>query len=266
MEATVSSAQNVGRERSSTEMLALLRGHPIFGGLERAQLERLVSYARTRKVPSGTTIFVKGDPGNSLFAICAGTVKVAVTAPDGREAMLSLLHSGEIFGEMALLDGRPRAADVATTADCDLMVIERRDFLTFVHSEPNIALKFVELLCERLRAANEQFEEVIFLSLPVRLARTLLRLSQADGATPDQFRMQITQREISHMLGSTRESVNKQLRAWSETRMIALERGGILVLDRDKLVAVAGGASDDRRLRPAKKAPARKPYTASKAV
>jgi CRP/FNR family cyclic AMP-dependent transcriptional regulator len=239
-------------------MLALLRGHPIFGGLERAQLERLVSYARTRRVPNGTTIFVKGDPGNSLFAICAGTVKVTVTAPDGREAMLSLLYSGEFFGEIALLDGRPRAADVVATTDCELMVIERRDFLAFVHSEPNIALKFVELLCNRLRAANEHFEEVIFLSLPARLARILLQLSEPDGAAPDQNKLKITQREISHLLGSTRESVNKQLGAWAETKMIALERGGILVLARDKLAVAAGGASDDRRQGAAKRSRARK--------
>src|SRR5438094_10616901 len=88
MAATVSSPHDVGRELAAATMLALLRGHPIFGGLERSQLERLVSYAKTRRVPNGTTLFVKGDPGTALFAICAGNVKVTVIAPDGREAML----------------------------------------------------------------------------------------------------------------------------------------------------------------------------------
>jgi CRP/FNR family cyclic AMP-dependent transcriptional regulator len=256
MTTVVPSIQGVGRERPSSQMLALLRAHPIFGGLEHAHLERLVSYARTRKVPAGTTIFVKGDPGNCLFAVCAGTVKVSVAAPDGREAMLSLLHPGEIFGEMALLDGRPRAADVVATSDCELMAIERRDFLAFVHSDPNIALKFVELLCERLRAANENFEEVIFLSLPARLARTLLKLAEPyDGDTQS---VKITQREISHMLGSTRESVNKQLRAWAEAGMITLERGGIFILSHDGLVAAATGTPDGEHRAVAKKPPAKK--------
>lgn len=256
MTTIVPSIPSVGRERPPSQMLALLRAHPIFGGLEHAQLDRLVSYARTRKVPAGTTIFVKGDPGNSLFAVCAGTVKVSVAAPDGREAMLSLLHPGEIFGEMALLDGRPRAADVVATSDCELMAIERRDFLAFVNSDPNIAMKFVELLCERLRAANEHFEEVIFLSLPARLARTLLKLAEPyDGDTQS---VKITQREISHMLGSTRESVNKQLRAWAESGMIALERGGILILAHDKLVAAAAGSTEDRSRLSAKKVPAKR--------
>jgi CRP/FNR family transcriptional regulator, cyclic AMP receptor protein len=256
MTVIVPSTSGAARERLPSQMLALLRAHPIFGGLDHAQLDRLVSYARTRKVPAGTTIFVKGDPGNSLFAVCAGAVKVSVAAPDGREAMLSLLHAGEIFGEMALLDGRPRAADVVATSDCELMAIERRDFLAFVHSDSNIAMKFVELLCDRLRAANEHFEEVIFLSLPARLARILLQLAEPyDGDTQS---VKITQREISHMLGSTRESVNKQLRAWAAAGTIALERGGILILERAKLIAASEGAREERRRPVPKKLPLKK--------
>jgi CRP/FNR family transcriptional regulator, cyclic AMP receptor protein len=245
MATNVSSSHDSGRERAAGSLLSLLRGHPVFGALERGQLDRLVSYAKTRRVPNGTTIFVKGDPGTALFAICVGTVKVSVTSVDGREAMLSLLQSGEIFGEMALLDGRPRAADVVATSDCELMVIERRDFLAFVNSDPAIAMKFVELLCDRLRRANEHFEEVIFLSLPERLARILLQLSEPVGTAPARKMVKITQREISQMLGSTRESVNKQLGAWAAAKMIALERGGILVLARDKLAVFAGGAEED---------------------
>ena len=103
--------QSARRPRAGSAELALLRGHPVFGALEPAQLEQLVSYARTRRVAAGTTLFSKGDPGTELFAVSAGTVKISVPAPDGREAMFNLLHPGEIFGEIALLDGRPRTAD-----------------------------------------------------------------------------------------------------------------------------------------------------------
>jgi CRP-like cAMP-binding protein len=244
MAAKSSSAQD-RITRPATNLHALLRDHPIFGGLETAQLDRLVSYAKLRRVPNGTTIFVKGDPGTSLFAICTGRAKVSVAYSDGREALLSLLHPGEVFGEMALLDGRPRAADVVATADCELLLIERRDFLTFMRSDPSIALRFVELLCERLRRANEHFEEVIFLSLPARLARILLRLSAPDGAGRHSNKLSITQREISQLLGSTRESVNKQLRAWEASKMITLERGGILIQAREKLTDLAGDVASD---------------------
>jgi CRP-like cAMP-binding protein len=228
-----------------TDQLGLLRGHPVFGGLESAQLSRLGTYARNRRVRAGTTLFVKGDAGTALFAVSAGTVKITVPSIDGREAMFNLLHAGEIFGEIALLDGRPRTADAVALTDCELMVIERRDFLAFVHSEPTVALKLIELLCARLRFASEHLEEVVFLHLPARLARLLLRLSEEDGDGASKPRLKITQREISHMLGSTRESVNKQLRAWTKRRWIALERGGIVLLSPESLADIAAGASDE---------------------
>jgi len=234
--------QNVRRARGGAAELALLRGHPVFGALEPVQLEQLVSYGRTRRVPSGTTIFSKGDPGTELFAVSAGTVKITVPSLDGREAMFNLLHAGEIFGEIALLDGRPRTADAVAMTDCELMVIERRDFLTFVHGEPQVALQLIALLCERLRIASQHYEEVVFLDLPTRLARILLQLAEQSEATSGRHKLTITQREISQMLGSTRETVNKQLRAWAKRKWITLERGGIVVHRLAALAAIAGGA------------------------
>ena len=233
--------QSARRPRAGSAELALLRGHPVFGALEPEQLEQLVSYARTRRVAAGTTLFSKGDPGTELFAVSAGTVKISVPAPDGREAMFNLLHPGEIFGEIALLDGRPRTADAMAMTDCELTVIERRDFLAFVHGEPNVALQLIALLCERLRIASEHYEEVVFLDLPTRLARILLQLADQTEAGAAEPKLKITQREISQMLGSTRESVNKQLRAWSKRGVIALERGSIVVYRLATLAAIAGG-------------------------
>jgi CRP-like cAMP-binding protein len=189
--------QSARRPRAGSAELALLRGHPVFGALEPEQLEQLVSYARTRRVAAGTTLFSKGDPGTELFAVSAGTVKISVPAPDGREAMFNLLHPGEIFGEIALLDGRPRTADAMAMTDCELTVIERRDFLAFVHGEPNVALQLIALLRERLRIASEHYEEVVFLDLPTRLARILLQLADQSEAGAAEPKLKITHREIS---------------------------------------------------------------------
>jgi CRP-like cAMP-binding protein len=216
-------------------------------------------------VQGGTTIFAKGDAGVSLFSVCQGTVKITVPSIDGREAMFNLLHAGEIFGEIALLDGQPRTADAVAMTDCELMVIERRDFMNFVHSEPTVALKLIELLCARLRWSSQHLEELIFLHLPARLARLLLRMLGQDESQAEEGRLKITQLEISHMLGSTRESVNKQLRIWTKRKWIALERGGIVLLAQDELAAIASGAGDappgtdghGKRILPAVKRPAR---------
>jgi CRP/FNR family transcriptional regulator, cyclic AMP receptor protein len=258
MPVSVLPPRKLGRVRSVVDSLALLRSHPIFGALDSAQVERLGSYAHTRKIPGGTTLFVKGDPGTALFAVGAGTIKISVPSVDGREAIFNLLHAGEIFGEIALLDGRPRTADAIAMTDCELIVIERRDFLIFMNSEPNVAMKLIELLCARLRSAAQHFEEVVFLQWPVRLARMLLRLMEEAASSPNLRLLKITQREISQMLGTTRESVNKQLRTWEKRKWIALRRGGILVLNPEPLADLAAqtkAADDANADRPPARAP-----------
>jgi CRP/FNR family transcriptional regulator, cyclic AMP receptor protein len=224
--------------------IALLQSHPVFGALAPARIKQLGSFARLRRIVSGTTLFVKGDPGTALFAVVSGTVKITVPSIDGREATFNLLHAGDIFGEIALLDGKPRTADAIAATDCELMVIERRDFLSFVHGEPKVAMKLIELLCARLRVAGARMEEVVFLNLPARLARLLLRLLEENAAAADKNKLSITQQEISRILGATRESVNKHLQIWAKRKVISLKRGAIEVLAPRALAALVSGDDD----------------------
>jgi CRP-like cAMP-binding protein len=125
------------------------------------------------------------------------------------------------------------------------MVIERRDFLGFVHGEPKVAMKLIELLCARLRVAGARMEEVVFLNLSARLARLLLRLLEENAAAADKSKLFITQQQISGMLGTTRESVNKHLQIWAKRRVVALKRGTILVLAPKGLAALASGGDGE---------------------
>src|SRR5882724_3292012 len=159
------SLQKTQPPRPPSPNLAFLQAHPLFGAFGPEQIRRLFGYAATRKVARGTTIFAKGDDGNALFSVRVGSVKIAIPSSDGREAVVAVVHEGAIFGEIALLDGQPRTADAVAMTDCELIVINREDFLTFVGSETKVALKIIELLCERLRTSNEHFEEVLFLNL-----------------------------------------------------------------------------------------------------
>jgi CRP/FNR family cyclic AMP-dependent transcriptional regulator len=227
------------------DKLSLLRNHPLFGDLPPAVIEHLGSYMKTRKVARGATIFAKGDPGTGLMGVLAGSVKVSVASAEGKDIVLNIFREGEIFGEIALLDGRPRTADATAMAPCELIVIERRDFVPFLSGHPDVMLKFIEILCSRLRRTSEQVQDVTFLNLPTRLAKTLLELtaSEAAGAAPRR-KVAITQREISQIIGKSRESTNKQLRAWAKRGWIRLERGGVSVLAPDKLVVVAAEGSE----------------------
>lgn len=227
--------------------LALLRRHALFGGIGLDHLRRLCAYAKTRKVRRGTTIFAKGDPGTALFAVRAGIVKISAPSPDGREAVFNLLHADEIFGEIALLDGQSRTADAIAVTDCELMAINRRDFLAFVQDEPKVALRLIELLCARLRFASEHLEEVVFMGLPARLARTLLRLAEDGNAPARDKKLAITQRDISQMMGTTRESINKQLRAWAKNGWVEMTRGSIVVMNPQALAAIAAASAKDGR-------------------
>ncbi len=190
-----------------------------------------------KEVKRGTTIFNKGDVGNSLFAVCEGSVKMTSPSADGKDAVFNLINEGAIFGEIALLDGRTRTADAIAATDCQLMVIDRRDFLPLLRSQQELAIKIIDVLCARLRRTSEQVEDIMFLDLPGRLAKALLRLT--DEASGNDRKLTITQGEIGEIIGMSRESTNKQLREWQERKWIKLERGGISILQPNALQAIA---------------------------
>src|SRR3981081_4008145 len=191
------------------DRLSLLRNHPLFHDLPGPVIEHLGSYMKTRKVPRGATIFAKGDPGTGLMGVLSGMVKVSVASAEGKDVVLNIFHEGEVFGEIALLDGRPRTADATAMSDCELIVIERRDFVPFLSAHPDVMLKFIEILCSRLRRTSEQVQDITFLNLPTRLAKTLLQLTAAEDGSAASRKAAVTQREISQMIGISRESTNK---------------------------------------------------------
>jgi CRP/FNR family transcriptional regulator, cyclic AMP receptor protein len=227
--------------------LSVLRQHPIFRDLEPEALDQLCRYAKHTVLKRGATLFAKDDPGNSLYAVISGTVKISVSSPDGRNAILNLVGPGEVFGEMSVLDGQPRSADATANTNCEIFVIDRRDFLPFVRSQPTLAMKFIELLCVRLRWTSEQVEQVILQDLPGRLASALLGLIERRKPESESHTISITQQEISEMVGMTRESINKQLRAWVTRNWVRLEHGAIVVLDPAALrdLAEAGGRDEE---------------------
>jgi CRP-like cAMP-binding protein len=228
----------------TADKLALLRSHPLFGQLPAAALDHLGAYMQRRTLPRGTPIFAKGDPGTGLIGVLSGAVKISVPSVDGRDIVLVIMHEGDVFGEIALLDGHPRTADASAMTDCELMSIERRDFLQFVRNQPDLMIKIIEILCARLRRTTQQVQELTFLNLASRLAKALLRLTEEAQASAPARTVAITQREISQIIGRSRESTNKQLRAWAKQGWIHLERGAVTVLQRDKLVEVAAQGSE----------------------
>lgn len=229
--------------RSAGDKTNVLRSHPLFRDLGADALNQLCRYAKKRTFKRGSTIFAKGDSGQSLFFIISGTVKIGVSSADGRGAIFNMVDAGEMFGEIAVLDGLARTADAIANSDSDLFVIDRKDFLSLLANQPVLATKLIELLCVRLRWISDHVEQVIFPDLSGKLAKALIRLIDRPGAAPDK-KITITQQEIGEMLGMSRESVNKQLHEWADRKLVRLQRGSITVIDVDSLKGMAERTQD----------------------
>ncbi len=142
-------------QAGSSSKISVLRKHPIYSDLEPEALDQLCRYAKHTSLKRGATIFCKGDPGESVFGVISGTVKISVSSAEGRSAILNLIGAGDTFGEIAVLSGQGRTADATANTNCEIFVIDRRDFLPFVRSQPALAMKFIELLCARLRRTSD---------------------------------------------------------------------------------------------------------------
>jgi CRP/FNR family transcriptional regulator, cyclic AMP receptor protein len=232
-------------QHRSADKRAILQDHYLFEKLTPQHIDRLSTFIVTRSVKRGTNIFAKGDPGSSLCAIGAGTVRISVPSADGKDAVFNVLGKGDIFGEIALLDGHPRTADATAVTDCELFVIEGRDFLPLMREEKEIAFRIIEILCSKLRRTTQQAEEVMFLDLPGRLAKALMRL-EADTACTGERKITITQKDLGNIIGMSRESTNKQLRIWEDKKWVRLERNAVVILATDPLAAATAALGDER--------------------
>jgi CRP/FNR family cyclic AMP-dependent transcriptional regulator len=217
------------RSASPIDKHQLLRSHPFFSDFSAAIIERFLSRAVIRKVKKGTVLFRKGDVGSSLYAVCSGTIRISVPSPHGKDAILNIFSAGEVFGEIALLDGGLRTADAVATDDSELLVIDRRDFIPLVRENPDVALKLIELVCARLRRTSDQVEDAVFLDLPQRLAKVLLEM-HARASTDQAQIISVTQRDLSQMVGASRESANKTLREWERKGWLKLRHRGLTIL------------------------------------
>jgi CRP-like cAMP-binding protein len=176
-----------------------------------------------------------------MMSIVDGRVKISVTSPDGKEAVLAVLGPGEVLGEMAILEDKERSADATALEACELLVLLKRDFIPFLERNPAIAIRLLRILCERVRRTSALIEDRTFLSLPARLAKTLLDLADGSGRETDagtRIDFKMSQKNFGALLGASRESVNKQLHAWQAEGLLTIGRGYVVLARADDLARV----------------------------
>lgn len=211
----------------------------LFFGLDASDLDEIVSAGVTRRVDRGEAIFVAGQQGTQLYAVVSGRIRIVATAGDGREMVLRLVDSGEIFGELALLDGGPRTGTAISTQASELLVLDRRDFLGILRRKPGIAIELLAVVAGRLRSTTEQVTDTNFLEIGPRLAKKLLELAESYPEESDEGRVvRVAQDELGAMVAATRVSVNMQLKAWERQGWVRTARGRVVLLDREALAAV----------------------------
>lgn len=211
-----------------------------------AELETVIGMALELRYRRGQTIFQKDDPGGALMAVLSGRVRISSASADGWEMTLNVINPGAVFGEIALLDGKPRSADATAIEDTVTLSLERRDFLPFVLSNADLAGRLLAILCERLRRTSIALEDIALFDLPARLARVLLQLSNDYGhPAPLGLRidLKLSQRDLSNLVAATRESVNKQLRQWRANELVVLDGGYLILPQPERLRRMVDGAA-----------------------
>jgi len=215
------------------EKRQILERNFLLGRLSRSEIDTLLTYSRVERYPAGEEIYAKGSPGQSMMVVLRGIAKMSSVSIDGKEIVLNIMHPGEIFGEIAILDGKERSADAVAMTDCEIMVVNRRDFLPMLEKHADICMILLKILCQRLRQTSEQVEDILFRHLESRIAKALLHLAESAGR-PDArgILVDVSQRELGNIAGGSRESVNKHLQNWHKADLIDLGKGSIVIRDR----------------------------------
>jgi CRP-like cAMP-binding protein len=213
---------------------AALARTQIVQALQPADIDLILSRAITRRAGRGETILRRGDPGTGMVIIMFGRVRVSVVSEDGKEVTLSVLGAGEALGEMSLLDGEPCSADVTAQEDCTLLIIERSQFLGLLRANSGLCMNVMAVLTRRLRRANAALEDMALLDLPARLGRLLTRLASDYGVPVrdgTRIEVKLSQKDLSTLVGASREKVNRQIRQWEEDGVLGKDSGRMVVVD-----------------------------------
>ncbi len=225
----------MSQERDKRGLLADL---DLFRKLRADELDRLVAFTRWTQPKARTILFRRSDPGTSMMVVRDGRVKVCTHSEDGKELVLNMFGPGDVFGEIALLDGSPRTADAVTIDDCELLVLDRRDFIPFLLEHSDASVRMLEVLTHRLRRTTQLLEDVAFREGPSRLARRFVHLAEFSGRPVKSgvfVDMPLSQQQLGNMVGMTRESINKQLRQWRAQGLITWTRGYYTITDLERM-------------------------------
>ncbi len=215
---------------------------PLFAGFGPAEFEPLERCLVPRRYAAGQALFHMGDDGGSLHLIERGRVKVTIPSRSGEELILAMLGAGDVLGELSLFDGKPRSATVQALEKTETLCLQREDLLALMRSRFDVVGKILEVLVRRIRETDVLLADRHFHQIGPRLAKKILDLGDAFGireGTQVRIGVKITQKDLASMIGATRESINKQLKALRDQGVVRMNAGTIEILNRERLLREA---------------------------
>ncbi|GAA4386742.1 Crp/Fnr family transcriptional regulator [Tsukamurella soli] len=210
----------------------------IFQGVEPAAVEALMKDLHPVDYPRGHVIFNEGEPGDRLYIILSGKVKLGRRSPDGRENLLSVMGPSDMFGEMSIFDPGPRTSSATTITEVRAMTMDREALRAWIRDRPEIAEQLLRVLARRLRRTNNNLADLIFTDVPGRVAKQLLQLAQRFGTHENgalRVTHDLTQEEIAQLVGASRETVNKALADFAHRGWLRLEGKSVVITDSERL-------------------------------
>jgi CRP/FNR family cyclic AMP-dependent transcriptional regulator len=226
-----------------TETGVGLANTPLFAALDDDAAAALRSCMNETKVARGRTLFNEGDPGDKLYVVTAGKIKLGRTAADGRENLLAVLGPGEMFGELSLFDPGPRTATATAVTDTTVLGLGHDDLQPWLTGRPEVASHLLGALAQRLRRTNEAMADLVFSDVPGRVAKALLDLARRFGVQAEDglhVTHDLTQEELAQLVGASRETVNKALADFASRGFLRLEARAVVILDVERLSRRAG--------------------------
>jgi CRP/FNR family transcriptional regulator, cyclic AMP receptor protein len=214
---------------TNIQLIHALKGSHIFRSLSPDDQMQLISFFRPRFFGTNETIFTQGEPGNNLYFIESGKVKVCTIGKNGAELVYSLLAEGDLLGEMAVFDGGPRSATAIAVESTQTLCLTQLEFMDMLRSSPETCIEIISLLCRRLRHTDILLEESAFLDASARLARKLLELAQSSSVC---F---ISQEDLAGLLRISRVTVNKILQSYVDSGWIRISRRKIRLVNVEEL-------------------------------
>jgi CRP-like cAMP-binding protein len=223
-------------DRASVDKILARAG--MFQGVQLSAVSALTSQLHPVDFPSGYPLFVEGEPGDRLYIIISGKVKIGRRSPDGRENLLTILGPSDMFGELSIFDPGPRTSSATTITELRAVSMDRDAVRAWIADRPEIAEKLLRVLARRLRRTNSNLADLIFTDVPGRVAKQLLQLAQRFGTQEgDALRVthDLTQEEIAQLVGASRETVNKALADFAHRGWIRLKAKSLLICDCERL-------------------------------